>query len=513
MTLLSSSLANLAACSKSEVAATDTVQGAEDNGRPEHDSSTEQDTEETLDVQPTPEDASGEDVALDASVEETSAAEEIAVHEDLPEPEDVPEPVDLPEPEDVVPPEDVVSPDDVPPPDDVPAVEDAGPSCVTFTEEVAPASAALLIVLDASASMSKGGKWASAQLAITQAIDEPAFDGMTLGLLAFPAGFVDPPQCICDNLQVDYPTCKSMIGGVSCGAPLAPQVAFGVAGPEKSSAGSGIRKTIVDWLVGNGPLSNLDDGSPVYDALRAGYAALGTANVDRRVLVLITDGGFSCTSMATPPRDGYADLYGCLDWEKPDLVIDLIAGSQTDSDSSVETFVVGVPGSNSTGQKIDNFDTPPYPMSLALSNYAVAGSPKHLPPGCSSDAVFNLNTPEPTAPCHIDLSSGAGFNSVALAESILNIRRQALGCIYELPASPDGGTIEPGLVNVTVTVDGAQSSLLKRASIADACMEVGCWDYTPAGQVELIGKACDDVSAAAAAKVAIAVGCETQSSP
>jgi hypothetical protein len=384
------------------------------------------------------------------------------------------------------------------------------PMCAKFSAEATQAPSAILFAVDMSASMKKSSKWSTAQLAIVTAMDKDVFDGTTLGLVTFPTELTDPPQCVCDYIdaQVGLPgSCDLVLpNGVSCGFSGLPQVAMAPAGTDKSNIG-GVRKQIYDYLVTHSPLSNDDDGSPVYDAMVSGYNALKLQNIDRRVLVLITDGGFSCTSVSD--RQGYVDGYGCGDWEFPESVNQLITAQRTDPNKPIFTFVIGVPGSDSVGVKKDGFDTPPYPMKLALSTYAVNGSPDTVDPACSKDAVFSQNGPEPAIPCHIDLSSGAAFNPDTLASAIQTIKGKALGCVYDLPTPPAGETIDPDFVNVEVTIDGATSLLPKRKDPADSCAADGCWDYNVGQQVQILGKTCEDLSKATMGKVDIKVGCQT----
>lgn len=393
---------------------------------------------------------------------------------------------------------------------------DAGlPACATFSAKAQQAPAAMLIVLDGSASMTTSGKWSAAQLAVISAIDKDIFDTMSLGLTVFPSSYSDPPQCLCNQIGApDIATCKQLIQiatgapGVSCGVNVLPQVPMAAAGTDKSNGASGVRRQIYDWLVGHNPLSNGDDGSPVYQALKNGYDVLKLQNIERRIAVLITDGGFSCTSVASPARAGYQDLNSCPDWEYPASVNALISGARTDPSKPINTFIVGVPGSNSTGQKDGAFDTAPYNMLLALSTYAVSGSPNTVDPSCSKDAMFMQGGAAPAKPCHLDLSTGP-FDANVLANAISKIRGAALGCVYDLPPPPMGQTIDKATVNVNVTIGGMTMTLPKRKDPADMCTVDGCWDYTPDEKVQIYGKTCEDLGNAAAGKVDIYVGCET----
>ena len=65
-------------------------------------------------------------------------------------------------------------------------------------------------------------------------------------------------------------------------------------------------------------------------------------------------------------------------------------------------------------------------------------------------------------------------------------------------------------VNVLIsTKPGTATTVPRRSNSADPCEEQGCWDYNDEGQVELIGKACRDVTSASEGKVEISVGCAT----
>ena len=376
--------------------------------------------------------------------------------------------------------------------------------CATFTAEATQEPAALLIVLDKSASMSTEQKWPTAQLAVVNAIDSDAFNSMSLGLVAFPSSFTTPPACLCD------PSVCGIIlpQGVSCGVSVLPQVAMAPAGTMKSNDSTGVRHDIYQYLANNAPLSNVDDGSPIYDAMVGGYMALKNYDISKRILLVITDGGFSCTSVASPFRNGYQDANGCPDWEIPDTVNTLIQTQRDDPTKPVNTFFVGLPGSQSTGGQTGGFDTPPYHMRLALSTYAVTGSPDTVDPACDSSATYTQGGLDPATPCHIDLTTGS-FNAETLTAAIAKIRGQALGCVYELPDPPQGEMIDPGKVNVDLTVDGTTTGLPKRADSSNPCTDSGCWDYTDDGKVELIGKACEDITNAVNGKVDIIVGCDT----
>jgi hypothetical protein len=368
-------------------------------------------------------------------------------------------------------------------------------TCASVSEVAKQAPAALLIVLDRSSSMTTNGKWLAAQQAIVKAINMDPFDNLSLGLLAYPA------------FSVPAPSCLLFVPQVSCGVSGLPQVALADSGALKSQASSGPRREISTWLSSNGPDTTMTDASPGYDALAAAIKALQSHPVDgKRLLLFITDGGFSCTSMSSPPRPGYSDGL-CPDWEHPDTVIQLLSQARSDAAKPVSTFIVGVPGSDSTGAMQGQYSTAPYHMRLALSAYAHAGSPASTPAGCDGKS-FSQSGADPKVPCHFDMTVGP-FDADALASTIGDIRGKALGCTYALPKVVGKLVVNKDKVNVRITVDGKPSVIPRRLLATDECLIRGCWDYDAAGQVELVGLACGQVKSAKDAMVEILVGCMT----
>lgn len=360
-------------------------------------------------------------------------------------------------------------------------------ACAQFTEEAKQAPAAMLIVLDRSLSMAQAGKWTAAQLAIVQAIDSSGFDNLALGLSVYPAGDVPGPACIFGFT-------------VSCGVSALPQVPLSDSGTAKSNM-PGVRQSIYNWLSANQPNGT---ATPGYDALKAAISALQLYSIQgNRLLLLISDGGFGCTSLSSPQRPAFQDSVGCLDWEHPDNVIKLLGAAYKDTGAPVRSFIVGVPGSDT---KPTDQDAPPYYMRRALSAFALAGSPDTVPTGC--DGNFTQAGTDPALPCHFDLTQGS-FNAQSLSQSITDIRGKALGCVYQLPQPSGGGTVDKGKVNVTVTIDGKPTQIPKRTDATDTCATEPCWDYDKDDQIVLIGKACEDLKKSQNSKVEIIVGCTT----
>jgi len=381
----------------------------------------------------------------------------------------------------------------------------ADASCLAFSVTATPSPSAMLVVLSGAASMTANSKWATAQTSLVQAFDRAAFDDASLGLLTYPSALVEGPACLCSALGLGAPPCGFKI---ACGAPSVPQVALSGAGTDRSTASQGVRHDVYQFLVSHQPLSSSDDGAPMYDSLNAAYTALGALDVARRAAVLVTDGGGSCTSLGNPPRPGYTDGI-CPDWEEPDTINARIVAARTDASKPIDTFVIGLPGTASHGEQLGSFATAPYPMLLALSTYAVSGSPGTVDPSCSKSDTFSKSGADPAKPCHIDLSQPSSFTADALAGALQTARRKAFGCVYDLPAAPVGQTIDPGLVNVVVTADQVAKRVPRRASASDTCADSPCWDYDASGRIELVGVACSDADAAGSFSVSVDVGCAT----
>ncbi|HZU83413.1 MAG TPA: hypothetical protein VE987_10875, partial [Polyangiaceae bacterium] len=325
-----------------------------------------------------------------------------------------------------------------------------------------------------------------------------AFDSAYLGMLFFPSSDVPAPACL-----------MGLVPTVTCGVSGLAQVPLQLAGMNKSSDSSGVRHDIYQQLVALAPAVSDGNGNPSYDAIHNGIGVLqGWPKMGKRVLFFITDGGASCTSVSMPQRAAYTDANGCPDWENPQNIIDMVKAAHDDMNTPVNTIVVGVPGADTTGQ--DPTSQPPYSVKQALSAEAWAGSPETCPMTCNGKTYTSMSTTDPTMPCHFDLSAQPNFTQ-ALTSAIDAIRGQLLGCTFDLPV-PDGGMIDLNKVNVEYSLDGGMhfTQLYKRAMPSETCTSDGCWDYTNnQTQVQLIGKACTDVTGNPNADVQIVVGCQT----
>ncbi len=367
-------------------------------------------------------------------------------------------------------------------------------ACASATYRGEQDPAALLVVLDRSSSMSEGNKWTFAAQAIVRALDQDVFDTMHVGLYAAPSGDVTGPACI---FGLEVP----------CFAPPFPQVDLTLAGGEKSNAPTGVRREIRNWLGANGPFLGIGDASPMYNALQSSLGSLQSWPEDgKRILLVVSDGTLSCNQLSSPTRPGFADCNGCThDWEDPRNLATLLGAANLNPATPISSFIVGVPGADTYDPSGCNY--PPSYMRNALSTIAAAGAPDFIPADCDG-RTFSPPGANPARSCHFDMT--ISFSADELAAAIAAIRGQTVGCIYDLPTPIPPATIDLAFVNVEYVVDSTPATMIpRRADPTNPCTTSGCWDYTPDNRVELIGKACDDVTGGASVEVKIVVGCAT----
>jgi hypothetical protein len=148
----------------------------------------------------------------------------------------------------------------------------------------------------------------------------------------------------------------------------------------------------------------------------------------------------------------------------------------------VRTFVIGSPGSEGARE--------------SLSRMAEAGGT--AVPGCSH-----------TGPkyCHFDMTEERDF-AAALADALGQIAGLALSCNYDIPAPPNGATLDPTKVNVLFQATGSEPELLRQSG-AGRCTEG--WQYSQdQSQIELCGATCDRVRGTANGSLSLSFGCSTQ---
>jgi hypothetical protein len=266
-----------------------------------------------------------------------------------------------------------------------------------------------------------------------------------------------------------------------------------------------VRRDIKQWLSQSAPDSGVGDASPLYAAVESALSALqGWSGAGKRILFVVTDGTISCCQFSNRP--GFADANGCdHDWEHPDNVGKLLDKANKDGAKPVETFIVGVPGADTYDASGAQY--PPYRMRAALSALAFQGAPKHVPSTCDGKS-FTQSAPDPSKSCHFDMTQG-NFSAQSVADAIAKVRGQVLGCVFDLPVPADGSMIDRGLVNVEYATGGPPRALYKRMDPSNPCTADGCWDWTNDGRIQLVGLACEDITAGGTVSVKIVVGCQT----
>ncbi|MGC4091081.1 MAG: vWA domain-containing protein [Polyangiaceae bacterium] len=182
--------------------------------------------------------------------------------------------------------------------------------------------------------------------------------------------------------------------------------------------------------------NNVQGATPTLPAWRFGLEQLKAFNNPTfsnspRYIVLITDG------VPTVNADG-CTYVNPITQSEYDSQVDIV--SNEGSSANAKTFVVGVLGSEQTGNAT-------YDPRYMLSRLAVAGRTEQ-PGGCTpmSGNVDTSVTPsvvtQPGSYCHYDLSASTDFGG-DLAKALGKIVSSVVSCNYSVPAPPSGNqTIE-----------------------------------------------------------------------
>ena len=106
----------------------------------------------------------------------------------------------------------------------------------------------------------------------------------------------------------------------------------------------------------------------------------------------------------------------------------------------------------------------------------------------------------------------AGNAAAQLSAALASIRSTtALDCTYTVPAPPAGQALEPGKVNITYTNGAGVETTIAQDPAGTACSAGSGWQYSADGkQINLCGKACDNVKADKGGKIKVLFGCATQ---
>jgi Mg-chelatase subunit ChlD len=215
-----------------------------------------------------------------------------------------------------------------------------------------------------------------------------------------------------------------------------------------------------------------EGATPTHGAYLFGVEQLsGTKLEGAPVILLITDGTPTCTLSCECTEDNVP-----VDSEP------LIAEAAEAFANGVRTFVIGSPGSEETRD--------------VLSKLASEGGTAR--PGCSNAG------PEF---CHFDMTTEPDL-AKGLADALDEIGMSLGSCEYPIPAPPAGQALDPELVNVLYTPEGADTETIARDPSSDDCTEG--WQYSADGErIVLCGEACERVRAEPNGTVEVLFGCET----
>lgn len=336
--------------------------------------------------------------------------------------------------------------------------------CTGLSEQAERVPPALELVVDVSLSMGDPApgspegvnKWDVTQAALLAALDQLP-DEMAVGLQVFPTA--EP----------------GAFGGAAC-VDASGAVAIAPLGPP----GATQRLDLADKLNS----AALILGTPTHDAynfaLEEGLGAY--AGSGQRFMLLITDG-------APTQVLGCGPLVG--EGVETDPIVETVIAAAADD---ISTFVIGSPGSEANQQSIDaGLDAD---WRGWLSQAAVEG--RTAAEGCVVDGP-NF--------CHFDMTQATDFG-VALAEGLAAIATQVNeSCDFELPAAPDGETIDPDLTNVILDWTDGTSVLVLRDDV-DVCTEG--WVLRDDGRLELCPTTCEAFKADQGALVSVSLGCNVE---
>jgi hypothetical protein len=220
-----------------------------------------------------------------------------------------------------------------------------------------------------------------------------------------------------------------------------------------------------------------------FTGLPANYAT------SKRYVVVLTDG-------VPTTAQNCANSAGCnqgVSVAQYQTYIDAVAGAYA---NGMQTFVIGVPGSEDTSQVTCNGVLQYDPRSM-LSQVATSGGTAQA--GCN-DAGPNY--------CHIDLTN-PNINFVTeLTRVIGAITNTVATCEYTVPTVSDPAlVIDLSKVEVRYYPGGVEP--YRTLSRSDGCVATGGWQYTDASQthIMLCPDACDTVQGDTASRVEVYFGC------
>ena len=328
----------------------------------------------------------------------------------------------------------------------------------------------IYVLFDRSGSMNEnvngGTKWDLIKGALQSFVQNPASNGISVGIGYFPMTLPGVPLFCC--VDTDCATYGPCTGGLApIGTCQHPFGACAKADACQASAyipevGIAILPGVSGAIVSSLNAQNTGSGTPTYPALEGSYPyvkswAIAHPN-EKTILVLATDGDPSV---------------GCANNTVPLIASNLVAPALA-GNPSILTFVIGV-GSSLT----------------SLNQIAASGG---------TGQAFIVDTA--TDPAAQFLQAMKDIETSVL-----------LGCQYAVPTPQGGATFDKDKVNVQFTPNGSTAISLGRVANAGACTPTnGGWYYddpTNPKQIILCDSSCTGINSGTGATVEIVLGCAT----
>lgn len=257
-----------------------------------------------------------------------------------------------------------------------------------------------------------------------------------------------------------------------------------------------------------------------FDALRAGYDYLDTLDgPGQRGVILVTDGAENCDS---DDRD-MVMARAASELATNNYLTYVVGLTQSNSDLSTLAYNGGTARNDTclpqctTPQCFDDGDCPgsgtcsslplPIPLPIPVPGFCGCASDSDCPSPlrCESVPFLGSQCNGDANCCHYNAAEGSfEADFVSALEDIA--RRFLETCVFEVPRGTDPTMFDDGLVNVGVTFEGEDRTVLRRTD-DDA---VDSWNYTTPEYDTIIiqGPVCDRLLMESAT-VEIVLGCPT----
>jgi len=326
------------------------------------------------------------------------------------------------------------------------------------------------VLFDRSGSMNEdvagGTKWDLIKGALQSFVQNPASNGISVGIGYFPMTLPGVPLFCCNDANCNgYGPCTGGLApALGCDHPFGACAQADSCQPAayKPDVGIALLPGVSGAIVNSLNAQTTGSGTPTYPALEGSYPYVKTWAAahpfEKTILVLATDGDPSV---------------GCANNTVPLIASNLVAPALA-GNPSILTFVIGV-GSSLT----------------SLNQIAAAGG---------TGQAFIVDT----------AADPAGQFLKAMKDIETSV---LLGCQYAVPTPQGGAAFDPSKVNVQFTPNGSTAISLGRVANAGACTPTaGGWHYDNEAaptQIILCPSSCTAINAGTGATVEIVLGCAT----